>query len=215
MDTGTVAVVNPLFCAPYPIDLAFTSKSPNFVRRGGLTAVDSAGKVLFRAKDSFLGGFTQLQDAAGHTLLTMKAKRMSVHGRWQAFAGDGTEAPDLLFSVKKSSYLQFHEEWVVYLAANTKEDECDFKIKGSYRKKNFTIYRGDSSSVVAQLTKKHKLNVLPKSHAFGATISPNCDYSFITALIAIFRMVYSGNGNVEGAVIGSAVDVGTSNMFRS
>ncbi|KAK8967657.1 Protein LURP-one-related 13 [Platanthera guangdongensis] len=186
MDMGMVAVVNPLFCVPYPIDLAFTSKSPNYVRTGGFTAVDSAGKVLFRAKNSFLGGFTLLQDAAGNTLLTMKAKLMSMHGRWQVFAGDGTEVQDLLFNIKKSSYVQFHDEWVVYLAANTKEDECDFKIKGSYRKKNFTIYRGESSSVVAQLTKKHKLHVLPKSQAFGATINPNCDYSFITALIAIF-----------------------------
>ncbi|KAL0928903.1 hypothetical protein M5K25_000834 [Dendrobium thyrsiflorum] len=151
MDSSQVAVINPLFCATYPIDLAFTTKPPGDKKSRGLAStVDAAGNVVFRAKHSSWAGFTQLRDASGHTILTMKEKFWSWHGRWQAFAGESTEAKDLLFSITRSSAWQFHDEWFVFLAANTKEENCDFKIVGSYRKKNYTIFKGDSSFVVAQ-----------------------------------------------------------------
>ncbi|KAH0470903.1 hypothetical protein IEQ34_000626 [Dendrobium chrysotoxum] len=213
MDSSQVAVINPLFCAAYPIDLAFTTKPPGDKKRRGLAAVDAAGNVVFRAKHSSWGGFTQLRDASGHTILTMKAKFWSWHGRWQAFAGESTEAKDLVFSIKRSSAWQFHDEWFVFLAANTTEENCDFKIVGSYSKKNYTIFKGDSSFVVAQLTKHHKLNMTLK-HAFGASISANCDHSFVAALITIFHEIdasrnaaamndAAGNAATNAAMMGS------------
>ncbi|KAH0471164.1 hypothetical protein IEQ34_000887 [Dendrobium chrysotoxum] len=186
MDPSSGAVINPLFCVPYPTDLAFKTKP---LRKRYLATVDAAGNILFKTKHYWLGGFTQLRDAAGHTVFTMKPKFITLHGRWQAFRGDSMEAKDLVFSIKRSSFLQFYDEWFVYLAGNTEEENCDFRVTGSYRKKNYTIYKGDSSFVVAQFAKDHKLNLQLK-HAFGATISANCDHSFVAALIVIFRMVY-------------------------
>ncbi|PKU79330.1 protein LURP-one-related 15-like [Dendrobium catenatum] len=188
MDSSQVAVINPLFYAAYPIDLAFTTKPPGDKKRGGLATVDAAGNVVFRANKSSWGGFTQLRDASGHTILTVQDKFWSWHSRWQAFAGESTEAKDLLFSIKRSSAWKIHDEWFVFLAVNTKEENCDFKIVGSYSKKNYTIFKGDSSFVVAQLTKQHELKMTLK-HAFGASISANCDYSFVAALITIFHEI--------------------------
>ncbi|KAG0452454.1 hypothetical protein HPP92_025118 [Vanilla planifolia] len=143
-----LVVINPMFCVPYPLNLAFTTKTPQH-KSGELAAVDSAGNIVFQSKASSFG-FTQLIDGSGHTLLTMKSKFWSFRERWQAFAGDSTKTNDLIFSIRRSSALQFHDDWLVFLSGNTREKVCDFKITGNYRKKNYTIYRGDSSSVIAQ-----------------------------------------------------------------
>ncbi|PKA65378.1 Protein LURP-one-related 15 [Apostasia shenzhenica] len=203
------AVINPRFCVGYPLDLAFTTKAPGG-QRGQLSTVDSSGNTIFRAKRSTWSGFTQLLDAAGHPVVTMKAKFRTMHDRWQVFAGESTEPKDLLFSLKRTSTFQLHDEWVVFLAANTKEEECDFKITGSYRKKNYSIYRGNSSLVVAQMIKEHKLAGLSLGkHAYGASISPNCDYAFVSALAAIFhelelRRRRAAAGQAAGAAAGAA-----------
>ncbi|KAG0453551.1 hypothetical protein HPP92_024855 [Vanilla planifolia] len=190
-----LVVINPMFCVPYPLNLAFTTKTPQH-KSGELAAVDSAGNIVFQSKASSFG-FTQLIDGSGHTLLTMKSKFWSFRERWQAFAGDSTKTNDLIFSIRRSSALQFHDDWLVFLSGNTREKVCDFKITGNYRKKNYTIYRGDSSSVIAQLRKKHGLNLTIHKHAFGVTISPCCDYSFVAALIAIFHIIYVVNKRLE------------------
>ncbi|KAI0531180.1 hypothetical protein KFK09_000733 [Dendrobium nobile] len=210
MDSSQVAVNNPLFYAAYPIDLAFTAKPPGDKKHGGLAAVDAAGNVIFRALKSSWGGFTQLRDASGHTILTVQEKFWSWHSRWQAFAGESTEAKDLLFSIKRSSAWQIHDEWFVFLAANTKEEKCDFKIVGSYSKKNYTIFKGDSSFVVAQLTKQHKLNITLK-HAFGASISANCDYSFVAALITIFHEIEAARNAAAGNAAADAGNAAAAN----
>ncbi|PKA65377.1 Protein LURP-one-related 15 [Apostasia shenzhenica] len=194
------AVINPLFCVGYPLDLAFTTKAPGD-KSGQLSTVDSSGNTIFRAKRLAWSGFTQLVDLAGHPVVTMKAKFRTMHDRWQVFAGESTEPKDLLFSLKRTSTFQLHDEWVVFLAANTKEEECDFKITGSYRKKNYSIYRGNSSLAVAQMIKEHKLAGLSLGkHAYGASISPNCDYAFVCALAAIFHELNSGDPQTLGAV---------------
>ncbi|RZR83808.1 hypothetical protein BHM03_00010503 [Ensete ventricosum] len=75
----------------------------------------------------------------------------SLHDRWQVFKGDSSDPKDLLFSVRRSSPLQFKTVLDVFLAANTKEEACDFKMKGSYRKRSCTVYKGDASTVAAQV----------------------------------------------------------------
>ncbi|XP_028555757.1 protein LURP-one-related 15-like [Dendrobium catenatum] len=124
-----------------------------------LATVDAAGNTIFKTKHYWLGGFTQLQDAAGYTELTMKPKFITWHGRWQAFMGDSMKAKDLVFSIMRSSFLQFYDEWFVYLGGKTEENTYDFRVTGSYRKKNYTIYKGDSSSVVAQMDCRRTLEV--------------------------------------------------------
>ncbi|KAK6266375.1 hypothetical protein QUC31_017212 [Theobroma cacao] len=75
---------------------------------------------------------------------------MSSHDKWQAFTGDSTESSDLIFTVKQSSMFQLKTKLDVFLANNTKEDVCDFKIKGSWSERSCVIYAGESSTIVAQ-----------------------------------------------------------------
>ncbi|URD79482.1 hypothetical protein MUK42_05149 [Musa troglodytarum] len=110
----------------------------------------------------------------------------SVHDRWLVFEGNSSDPKYLLFSVKRSSALQLKTELDVFLAANAEEEVCDFKMKGSFRKRSCTVYKGDSSTVVAQMSKEHKLvNALVSKDAFGVAVNPNADYAFITALAII------------------------------
>ena len=76
---------------------------------------------------------------------------MTAHHRWEAFRGDSTDAKDLLFSVKKSSFFQIKTELDVFFSTNTSEDVCDLKIKGSYFERACTIFQGNSDVIVAQV----------------------------------------------------------------
>ncbi|KAK8928508.1 Protein LURP-one-related 15 [Platanthera zijinensis] len=151
MDSSSGSVVNPLFCTQCPLDLAFTTKPPGDKKRGAdLSTVDVDGNVLFRTKYSLRKNLTHFQDVRRRTLLTMMTKVVTVHDSWQAFAGDSTDDKDRVFNMRRSSNTPPEDVWLVFLAANTKEEVCDFKIKGSYHKKIYTFYKGDSSSIVAQ-----------------------------------------------------------------
>jgi hypothetical protein len=76
---------------------------------------------------------------------------MSAHDRWQVFRGESVEESDLIFSVKRSSFLQLKAKLHVFLANNTKEDVCDFKVEGSWSERSCVIYAGESSSIIAHV----------------------------------------------------------------
>lgn len=87
-------------------------------------------------------------------LFDLKAQLLTAHNRWQAFRGESTDPKQLLFSVKKSGLLQFLKTKLdVFLATNTKEEVCDFKIEGSWMEKSCVIYASNSVEV-AKVNKK-------------------------------------------------------------
>jgi hypothetical protein len=75
-----------------------------------------------------------------------------MHHRWEVFRGDSSNASDLLFSVKKSSMIQLRTEMDVFLAGNTAQQICDFKIKGNYFDRSCVFYLGNSTTMVAQVS---------------------------------------------------------------
>ena len=77
---------------------------------------------------------------------------MTMHDRWQAFWGESTEPDDLIFTLKRSSVFQIKTKLEVFLANNTKEEVCDFKVKGSWSERSCVIYAGESNNIVAQVS---------------------------------------------------------------
>lgn len=77
---------------------------------------------------------------------------MTTHDRWQAFRGESTEPEDLIFSVKRPSMFQVKTKLEVFLANNTREQVCDFKIKGSWFERSCVVYAGESLTIVAQVS---------------------------------------------------------------
>lgn len=110
--------------------------------------------------------------------------------------------------------LQLKTQLDVFLAANTKEDVFDFKIKGSWFERSCIIYGPDGKTIIAQVIKmfiesfvffclvlkmlklfflmglqmhKHHTaqSLLLGKDTFGVTVYPHVDYAFIVALVVI------------------------------
>jgi uncharacterized protein YxjI len=114
-----------------------------------------------------------------------------MHNRWEVFRGDSANASDLLFTVKKSSMIQFKTEMDVFLAGNTAQQVCDFKIKGNYFDRSCAFYLGNSTTMVAQMNRKFTIsNVLLDRDTFIVTVFPHVDYVFIATLVVILDEVH-------------------------
>ncbi|XWS09473.1 hypothetical protein CRYUN_Cryun40dG0087600 [Craigia yunnanensis] len=182
-----VSIVSPHFCAPYPVDLAIVRKVLT-ITDGNFVVTDINGNIVFKVKGAFLTIHDRrvLLDAAGNPIVTLKQKLMSAHDRWQVFRGDSTDSSDLIFSAKRSSMFQLKTKLDVFLANNIKEDVCDFKVKGSWLERSCVVYAGESSTIVAQMHKKHTVeSILIRKDRFNVTVYPNIDYAFVVALIVI------------------------------
>ncbi|KAK6943224.1 LURP-one-related [Dillenia turbinata] len=186
-----VAVISPQFCAPYPVDLMIVRKLLA-VTEGNFVVTDVNGAIIFRIKGTFFSIRDRrvLLDAAGAPIVSLQQKILTAHRRWKVFRGDSSDPKDLLFSAKKASLIQFKTELDVFLATNTKEEVCDFKVKGSWLERACTIYAGNSSTVIAQMHRKHNVQsiVLGKDN-FAVTVYPHVDYAFIVALVVILEEV--------------------------
>ncbi|CAL5192424.1 unnamed protein product [Lathyrus oleraceus] len=181
------SIYGPQYCAPYAIDLTIVRKVMT-ISDGNFAVTDVNGNMVFNVKGSLvtLRDRRVLLDAAGNPITTLRRKIVTMHDRWEAFRGESTEAKDLIFTLKRSSLIQFKTKLHVFLAGNTKEDVCDFKVKGSWLERSCMIYAGESNNIVAQMHKKHTVeSVLIGKDQFMVTVYPNVDYAFIVALIVI------------------------------
>ncbi|CAL5089471.1 unnamed protein product [Urochloa decumbens] len=148
-----VAVVSPQFCAPYAVPLTVVKKAIS-LSGGDFVVTDANGAEMLRVKGAVFSMHDRrvLRDAAGRPLVSMREKVFSMHNRWEVFRGDSTNAGDLLFTVKKASMFQLKTELDVFLAGNTAEQACDFKIRGSYFERSCAFYLGDSNTMIAQVS---------------------------------------------------------------
>ncbi|CAI9097195.1 OLC1v1033565C1 [Oldenlandia corymbosa var. corymbosa] len=149
---GGIVVVGPQFCAPYPVDLIISRKLMTLAE-GSFGVTDVNGNLMFKVKGKFfsLRDRRVLLDAADQPLLSFQQKILTAHRRWKVFRGDSSDDKNQLFSVRKSSLFQFKTKLDVFLASNTKEDVCDFRIEGSWFERSCTIYAGESSTIIAQV----------------------------------------------------------------
>ncbi|KAK4782834.1 hypothetical protein SAY86_007208 [Trapa natans] len=196
-----VSVINPAFCVPYVVELTVARKLIALTD-GNFLVTDVSGTIIFKVKGAHFSLHDRrvLYDANGRPLATLRQKTFSAHGRWQVFRGESSDSKDMIFSAKKSSLIQFKTELDVFLAANTKEDAPDFKLKGSWLDRSCTIFTGNNSTIIAQMHKKHTLqSVVLGRDTFSLTVYPNIDHAFISALIVIFEEINEGSHIGGGA----------------
>ncbi|KAL6520871.1 hypothetical protein OROGR_017440 [Orobanche gracilis] len=186
-----VAVISPQFCVGYPVDLTIVRKLMT-LSEGNFGVTDVNGNMMFKVKGKLLSLRDRrvLLDAAGNPIITFQQKLLSAHSRWQVYRGERPNAKDLLFSVKKSSLIQLKTKLDVFLASNTREDVCDFRIEGSWFERSCVIYAGNSNNIIAQM---HRIDsaksILLGKDSFGVTVYPNVDYAFIVALVLILEEI--------------------------
>ncbi|KAL3826181.1 hypothetical protein ACJIZ3_022210 [Penstemon smallii] len=184
-------VISPQFCVGYPVDLTICRKMMTLAE-GSFGVTDLNGNLMFKVKGKIFSLHDRrvLCDAAENPLVTFRQKLLSAHRRWEVFRGDSTDSKDLLFTVRKSSLLQLKTKLEVFLASNTKENVCDFKIEGSWLERSCVIYAGNSNGIIAQMKKKHTAqSIVLGKDTFGVTVYPNVDYAFIVALVAILHEI--------------------------
>ncbi|KAJ6871547.1 protein LURP-one-related 15-like [Populus alba x Populus x berolinensis] len=158
-----VVVIGPQYLAQYPVDLAVNSD---------FKVSDINGTLMFQVKSKLLSLRRRfLKDAAGNTLVNLRHKIRTMHGRWEAFRGESEEQSDLIFTAKKSKLFQFKTELDVFLG-NNKGEVPDFKVKEGNSESSCSILLGDSNTMLAQVHGRHTLAIMP-----------NVDYAFIVALV--------------------------------
>ncbi|XP_010428507.1 PREDICTED: protein LURP-one-related 15-like [Camelina sativa] len=180
-------IVDPRYCSPQVLDLAIVRKLMK-ITDGNFVITNVHGNLLFEVKDPLFALHDKriLLDASGAKVMTLKGKMVSMHDRWQVFRGGSTEPGDLLYTVKRSHMLQLKAKLDVFLAHNTEEKRCDFRVKGTWHERSCVVYAGESDTIVAQMHEKHTVqSVFLGKDNFSVTVYPNVDYAFIASLIVI------------------------------
>ncbi|XP_004302616.1 PREDICTED: protein LURP-one-related 15-like [Fragaria vesca subsp. vesca] len=193
------AIISPNFCSPHPVDLGIVKLVPS----GNFSVKDVNGNIVFNVTGTFLSLRRFLVDGAGNPIVTLQKKLPSTHHRWEVYRGDNTDSRNLVFSVKKSSVVQWKTNLHVFLANNEGESAPDFKVKGSWFEQSCVVYAGksNSSNILAQMHKKHTVtSVLFMKDNFRVTVSPGVDQALIIALIFILHEINSGGSSSGDSV---------------
>ncbi|CAI9298906.1 unnamed protein product [Lactuca saligna] len=131
----------------------------------------------------------------------MRNKSMTAHDGWYVFRGDSESKSDMIFTTKKHCVIQlFKSDVDVFLANKTSsKNVCDFKVEGSWSKRNCTIYMGDTSTTIAQMSKMQSSENIIKfvNEKFKVTISPNVDFAFVITMIAIVEAMENSDKKVK------------------
>ncbi|CAI8584175.1 unnamed protein product [Vicia faba] len=189
-------IIGPQYCAPYQLDLTVVKKLMT-TSDGNFSVTDVNGNVVFEVKGFrfTLQDRRLLLDDAGYPIITLRRKIVTMHDRWKAYRGESTDKKDLIFTLKRSSLIQFTTKLDVYLASNTKKHVCDFKIQCSWLKQSCKVYAGESNDIVAMMHTKQS-NLIGKDYCI-VTVYPNVDYAFIVALIVILKKINADEENVS------------------
>ncbi|RZC63162.1 hypothetical protein C5167_024927 [Papaver somniferum] len=193
LTSSSVAVISPQYCTPYRVDL-YTARKVEYITEGNyLGAFDINGNTIFKVTTKYSKRHRILVDAAGVPVVSLKPKKF--FGRWNAYRGDSTNSKDLLFIVKSSNFIkkifQFDTYLDVFLASNTSEGVCDFKIKQTCNEISCLIYRGNSDNLIAETLKKKSVQ---RKDIVSVTVYPNVDYAFVIALHVVLDGINARGG---------------------
>ncbi|KAK6118220.1 hypothetical protein DH2020_048006 [Rehmannia glutinosa] len=186
-----MAVISPTFCAGYPIDLTIVRKMMTW-SEGNFAVTDVNGNIMLKIKGKFFSFHDRriLLDAAGNPIVTFQQKMLSARRRWQVFRGESTDEKDLIFSVRKSTFFMLKTKLDVFMASNTTEEVCDFRIEGSWFERTCVIYAGNSNNIIAQMHRNYSVtSILIGKDSFAVTVYPNVDYAFVVALIVLLEEI--------------------------
>ncbi|KAL7590293.1 hypothetical protein Lser_V15G39667 [Lactuca serriola] len=202
--SSPISVIGSQFMVPYQFDIIVDRNS-----KGNLVITDTNDKILLKVKPCDASYQRMLLDVDEKPIVMMRKKIMSEHDRWNVFRGDSKSKSDMVFTTKTPHVIQSKTNVHVFLANKTSsKDVCDFKIKGSWSKRNCTISMGDTSTTIAQMNKMQSSeNIKLVKSKFMVTIYPNVDYAFVVTLIAIVEAMKSSNtkGEVAAEATGSGV----------
>ena len=174
-----------------PDSIEFTVSENKLSLSGeGFTISDPDGNVIFRMDGHAFSVRDRctLLDASGCPILNARKKLLSFHDRWEVAVGDDFDDDHIIFTVKKSSVLQFKTHLNVYLKGNDNDDEPDFEVKGNFFERHAEILYKDQ--LVAEIKRKYTVgNVLLDKHTFSVVVHSHVDQAFIATLVIILDLI--------------------------
>ncbi|KAI3841393.1 hypothetical protein MKX03_000020 [Papaver bracteatum] len=206
LQNNSIVVISPQYCAPYQVDLYIAKKVQKITEDRYLGAFDINGNNIFKVKTKgFFSSRLILIDADGIPVVSLNQVTFSFLERWKVYRGDSKESKDLLFSVKESKFFQLKTNLDVFLASNTAEDVCDFKIKQRDSKKSCIIYRGNSDNIIAEMHKNKAIrDKVRGKDTYSLTVYPNVDYAFVVAMRAVLDEINTPRNRSSGGGGGSS-----------
>ncbi|KAL0736412.1 hypothetical protein Bca4012_012622 [Brassica carinata] len=181
-----VAVVSDVFCCPYPLQLTVKKKCKG-LSGAKLEVVDLNSNVVLRVDgphDSF-SRKRVLRDPAGYPLLTMREKLTSLHDGWTVHRGEGSDPRELMFTVKRSSALQWRARLDVFFQSHH-HLPGNFSVVGTYFDDSAKVYH--SNAVIAEVKEKTTFGGFFKGKQdFVVRINAGVDYAFIVSLLVILN----------------------------
>ncbi|GFQ04595.1 protein lurp-one-related 12 [Phtheirospermum japonicum] len=171
-------------------------KTSLFFAGDGFAAYDSNSGLVFRVDsygpDAGGSGELVLMDALGRCILTVRRKRLSLHNRWEGFAGERTGQKKPIFSVCRSSMIRRSRMFVeVY---NKKTGNEYYQIEGSFSCRRCTIFN-PKREAVAEIRRKVDAysHVVLGKDVFQLSLKPGFDGAFAMGLVLILDRIHGAD----------------------
>ncbi|KAK9290767.1 hypothetical protein L1049_008943 [Liquidambar formosana] len=190
--------------------------SMSFQGTDGFTVFDGHGRLAFRVdnysrkNECVAGGGLVLMDGAGKALLTLKPQIFSMQHQWNGYGGGddngcgGKSDPILckVFSMRRRSALvqrQSEDEAEVFMmhgaagrcGTGSKKQHPDFRISGSFRRRNCKI-TSPTGELVANIARKKVIvntTILLSDDVFSLVIQPGFHSHLIMAFLIILDRI--------------------------
>ncbi|CAA2987200.1 Hypothetical predicted protein [Olea europaea subsp. europaea] len=175
----------------------------NFQGTDGFTVFDHRGKLAFRVENyarnrcfAAAGGLL-LMDGSGKPLLTVKPKALSMKNQWNGYRGEldcsKNATPSRLFTMRRPSSSLIHTsacEAEIHIDESKQTAPPDFKIEGSFGRRNCKITRGTTGEVVAKISRKTVNATLVLSNdVFTLTVQPCMEPELVMAFVIILDRI--------------------------
>ncbi|XAR55697.1 hypothetical protein NMG60_11035865 [Bertholletia excelsa] len=159
--------------------------SMSFQGTDGFTVFDGSGRLAFRVdnysrKDRGL----VLMDGSGEVLLTLKPQRWSMQYQWHGYRGESQKSQEFTMMRRRSR----EHEAVVFMGTRA-EGEADFKVEGSFGRRNCKIKTANDRLAAVIARKRVNPTVLLSDDVFSLVVQPDFDPQLIMAFVIVLDRI--------------------------
>ncbi|XP_071720262.1 protein LURP-one-related 8-like [Rutidosis leptorrhynchoides] len=172
-----------------PLVLTVWKKSLLFNCKG-FTVYDSNGNLVFRVDNYTSGNKAEivLMDASGHSLLTIRRKRLSLLDNWLIYDGETTVKP--LFTVTKHVTFLNTKSIAHVTTPGSKTQKPLYDIEGSYAQRACAVY-DEKRRCVAEIKRKETIKgVKFGGDVFSLIVQPEIDPTVAMALVVVLDQMF-------------------------
>lgn len=167
----------------------------------GFTVFDPKGNLVYRVDNYAAGNKAEvvLMDAAGHSLLTIRRKRLSLIDSWLIYDGETTVNPR--YSATKHVNFNFmNAKSLAHVTTTTgsprkngNKKSVAYEIEGSYSQRCCVVY-DDKRRRVAEIKRKEAVGgVAFGGDVFRLVVQPETDPAVAMALVILLDQMFGGS----------------------